>query len=510
MPALAPAPDVSRNISKAHQAPISVHQNRAEFWSRIVGFDVLLAGVLAAFVYFFATRTIADPDIWWHLRNAEHLLRTGEMVRQDFYSFTAAGAPWVNHEWLGELPFYFAWRWCGFRGLYLVVLLLAEAIILGVFYLSRAVSENIKAAFLASWIAAWLATVSFGPRTLLFGWLFLVFELAILTKFSAGVDRTWLLPPLFLIWANTHGSWLIGMVLLLIYFVCGLVQWHWGRIEAQRWTRRERKKLRWIFALSLAALFVNPCGYRLVLYPFNLAFHQTVNIAHISEWQSLDFHSLRGKFMFVMLAATIVLGLARRTRWRLWEVVFIIIAFYSAMTYSRFMFLAAIVVTPFLARELNVLSPYRAKADRPIVNAVLLLCLAALSIAIFPTGAQLEEGTRRSYPGKALPYLERLHPEGRVFNDYLWGGYLIWNARQIPVFVDSRVDIFEYAGVFQDYLTAKSGVGSLDVLAKYHIRYVLHSKKNEPLAYLLMHTSGWKVDYEDDVAVLLERIGPVQ
>jgi hypothetical protein len=77
------------------------------------------------------------------------------------------------------------------------------------------------------------------------------------------------------------------------------------------------------------------------------------------------------------------------------------------------------------------------------------------------------------------------------------------------VFVESRVDIFEYAGVFRDYLTAKSGVGSLDVLDKYHIRYVLHSKKNEPLAHLLMHNSGRKVDYEDDVAVLLERVGPV-
>jgi len=63
--------------------------------------------------------------------------------------------------------------------------------------------------------------------------------------------------------------------------------------------------------------------------------------------------------------------------------------------------------------------------------------------------------------------------------------------------------------VFQDYVTAKSGVGSLDVLDKYKIRYVLHSKQGEPLAYLLMHNPGWKVDYEDDVTVLLERINPV-
>jgi len=204
-----------------------------------------------------------------------------------------------------------------------------------------------------------------------------------------------------------------------------------------------------------------------------------------------------------------VLGLTRRTRWRLWEVVFVIVAFYGAMTYSRFMFLAAIVVTPFLARELNFLTPYRKRSNKPLLNAVLLAGLALLGIAIFPSRAQLEEGTSRFYPAKALSYVDKLSPDGRMLNDYLWGGYLIWNARHVPVFVDSRVDIFEYAGVFQDYLTAKSGVGSLEVLNKYNIRYVLHSKQNEPLVYMLMHNSGWKVVYEDEVAVLLERVGAV-
>jgi len=510
MPAVTPSRTLHLDASETVRASGDDHPSHRQIVRQLFGFDTLLVAVLAFFVYLFATRTIADPDIWWHLRNAEYLLRTGAMIRHDFYTFTVTGAGWINHEWLGELPYYFAWQWLGFRGLYLVVLLLAEAIVLGVFYLSRYVSGNTKAAFVASWMAAWLATVSLGPRTLLFGWLFLVVELAVLTRFSAGVDKTWLLPPLFLIWANTHGSWLIGMVFLLVYFACGLVRGYWGRIEAQRWTRHETKKLAWVCTLSLAALFVNPWGYGLVLYPFNLAFQQTANIAHISEWQSLDFHSVRGKFVFVMAASTIVLGLARRTRWRLWEVFFVIVGFYSAMTYSRFMFLAAIVVTPFLARELNFLAPYRERGDKPLLNAALLAGLAAIAIMIFPSQAQLEEGTRRFYPAKALSFVEKLPPNERMFNDYLWGGYLIWNARHIPVFVDSRVDIFEYAGVFQDYLTAKRGAGSLEVLDKYHIRYVLHTKQNEPLAYLLMHNSGWKVVYEDEVAVLLERVGAVR
>jgi len=122
----------------------------------------------------------------------------------------------------------------------------------------------------------------------------------------------------------------------------------------------------------------------------------------------------------------------------------------------------------------------------------------------FPTREYLWRDTVRSYPVKALSYLQQLHPEGRIFNDCLWGGYLIWNARQIPVFMDSRIDIYEYNGVFPDYLDAIGVKNTLGILDKYRIRYVLF-KQQSPVAYLLMHSSGWKIDYQDGTTVLLER-----
>jgi hypothetical protein len=51
-----------------------------------------------------------DPDIWWHLRNAQILLSTHHFIRQDLYSFTTAGQPWINPEWLAEIPYYFGFR----------------------------------------------------------------------------------------------------------------------------------------------------------------------------------------------------------------------------------------------------------------------------------------------------------------------------------------------------------------------------------------------------------------
>ena len=487
--------------------PRAVISTEIALWKKAFAFPVLLAVVLCGSIFVFDSGSIADPDIWWHLRNAEVWVQTHSVVHRDFYSFTATGSRWINEAWLSELPYYFGWRWLGVRGLYFVMLVEIEIILLGVFGLAYLRCKNVKAAFLASWIAVWLATVSFGPRTLLAGWICLVAELYILTLFKQGTDRAWLLPPLFALWVNLHGSWLIGMVLFAIFCASGLLHGTWGRLEATRWTSSQMWKLGMAGGLSVAALFLNPYTYHLVFYPFNFAFQQKLNVNHVDEWMSLDFHGIRGKILFGMLAATIVLALARKRRWALDDLAFLLLGFYAAMTYSRFLFLAAIVLTPILARELDFFPPYHRTADKHWLNAVFIVVIVAGCIYRFPSQNYLLRDTVQNYPVKALNYLQQFQPQGRVFNDCLWGGYLIWNARNIPVFIDSRIDIYEYNGVFADYLDAMGIKNTLEILDKYRIRYVLY-KQESPVAYLLMHTGAWRTLYRDGTTVLLERSSP--
>ncbi len=484
--------------------PVAAPELTTNLWKKVFSFPVLLVMGLGAAIFLLDSGSIADPDIWWHLRNAEVLVQTHSVVNHDFYSFTATGSRWINEAWLSELPYYLGWRWLGIRGIYLVMLGEVELILLGVFGLAYLSSRNVKATFVASWLAVWLATVSFGPRTLLAGWMCLVAELFILAQFKQGKDRAWLLPPLFVLWANLHGSWLIGMVLLGIFCASGLLQGTWGRLQATRWTPPQMRKLVLTGSLSVAGLFLNPYTYHLVFYPFNFAFRQRLNVNHVDEWMSLDFHSVRGKIIFLMLAATIVLALVRKRRWALDELAFLLLGFYAAMTYSRFLFLAAIVLTPMLARALDFFPPYCAENDKPWLNVVLMAVLLGLCIWRFPSRDQLMHDTIQSYPVKALNYLQHFQPQGRVFNDCLWGGYLIWNVRNIPVFIDSRIDIYEYNGVFADYLDAMGVKNTLEILDKYHVRYVLY-RQESGVAYLLLHNSGWKTRYQDGTTVLLER-----
>lgn len=471
----------------------------------LFSFPAMLAVLLAGLVFATVKKSTADPDIGWHLRNAQYLIQHRTFVRTDMYSFTTGGKPWMDPEWLAEVPFYLGWRWMGRQGVFLVEYLALSLILLGIFWLATLESGNAKGALLASILALVFATVSYGPRTLLFGWIFLIAELAVLHKFPKHRRALWVLPPLFLVWVNTHGSWLIGLAVFVIYALSGCVEGEWGAIVAKRWSRRQMRTLVTVSVLSVAALFVNPYGWRLPEYPYDMAFHQKLNIASIMEWRSLDFHGGRGKIALFALLVAIVVQLARGRKWKLHEVGFLLLGLYAGFTYSRFLFLAAILIVPLMAKDLADFMPrYKPERDLHWLNAIVMAgCIAAICWK-FPTNAQLRKAEAVDYPVQARTFLENFHPQGRVLNDYLWGGYMIWNVRQVPDFVDSRVDIFEHHGVFKDYIDLTQLRGSLKILDKYDIQYVFFSK-SAPFSYLLEHTPGWTVEYKDKNAILFER-----
>jgi hypothetical protein len=148
--------------------------------------------------------------------------------------------------------------------------------------------------------------------------------------------------------------------------------------------------------------------------------------------------------------------------------------------------------------------PYRLQDDTPQFNAFVVLLMIAGMIYYWPTNTYLQKELDKEYPTEALAYLQTHPVQGNVLNFYLWGGYLEWHQRDIKVFLDSRVDIFEYAGVLQDYFELLGVQKAKPVLNKYKIRYVLFPQ-SETLTYVLEHDSGWKVLYRDNLTVLLER-----
>jgi len=475
---------------------------------RIFSFPIMLASVVSFWVFIGAGYSVWDADIWWHLRNAEYLFTHLATPQVDLYSYTTNAHPWMNHEWLAEVPYFLAWKAGGLMGIYVAFLSLLVVIFLGIFYYAARQSRNLKAAFIVSCYSVFLGVVSFGPRTILFGYVFLLILLFVLAEFRArGRAPLWVIPPLFCLWINTHGSWLLGMIIFGIYGMSGLVEGSWGRIEAVRWTPRQFKQLLVTAGASVAALFVNPFTYRLIFYPFNLAFQQKLNIGYVDEWASVDFHNARGKVVLILLAAIFLGAIFSRYRWRLEELLLTGFALYAGLKHIRFLFLAAILLAPLLAKLLDMIPPYRPEIDKPALNAAVMAVLLAIMIHRFPSQEELAAAVAKRYPTQAIAFIQKNGLKGNFFNRYMWGGYMIFFCRDVKTFIDGRTDIFEYTGVLKDYLDAEQLHGSLEVLDKYKIRYVLLSP-DLPLAYLLKHNVGWNPIYTDEVAVIFERTTP--
>jgi hypothetical protein len=470
-------------------------------------FHVTIAATIALFTFFFCGQSIADPDIWWHMRDAQVLVQQHHWVRVDQFSYTVAGTPWVNSEWLSELLFYGIWKLHGVTSLFFGYVVIVELLMIGILVLAYRASDSIKASAVATGWAVVLAVVNFGPRTILLGWACLLALMFVLWKLMKDGDAPlWTVPLIFLLWVNLHGSWLIGLIVFGIVVGSGFVSGTWGKVVAEKWTPGVRRKLLITSVAIVPMLFVNPYGYKEVFYPFDLAFRQKLNVAHVVEWASVNFHEPRGKIVFALLLALLLLALTGRRRWKLAEVGMAGFGLYMSLTYVRFLFPAAILIAPILARQMDFMPRYKREVDRSWVNALFSAALVAAIAWRWPSAKIINDDLAKKMPIGGVQYLQtHMRSDERVFNHYVYGGWMIWSQPSIPTFIDSRTDIFEYKGVLGDYLDAIGLKNSLEIVDRYHANYILFPSKDDPFTYLIRHTGGWHVVYDDGVSCVFER-----
>ena len=300
------------------------------------------------------------------------------------------------------------------------------AVVMGVCWLSWLRSKNIKAALLACVLFLPMVSVSIGPRTLMFGWLCLIALLALLWEFRQGKDWLWCAPILFVVWINTHGSWPIGIVFLSVYLVTGLFEASWGNIQAKAWTPGQRNKLLYVLGLSIVALFLNPYGGHLVAYPFHITFGHRLTVDTVQEWQTLNFHTLRGKLVFFIVAALVILNMARKRIWQLYELLFLLIAILAAFTYTRFLIMAGLIFCPLYACEFTFFGVQNKQDGKPILNFSIMAILAGIILTHIPTQSDIQRQIAQTYPQDAVAYLKTNKLDGHLMNVFSWGGYIAW------------------------------------------------------------------------------------
>lgn len=471
----------------------------------IFSFPAMLGTFLVGAIFYDGRLFTVDPDMWWHVKTGQTILATHHWPTVDAYSFTVHGQPWIAYEWLGDVVMGAVARIGGLRGLDALLIALGGAVMIALYVFGTIRSGNSKAGFVAAAALVSLATPSFTMRPQMLGYLFLVLTLIALELFRQGKQwAIWFLPAMFLAWVNTHGSFIVGVGVILVYLVCGLKEFRVGGIEAKKWTPKERIRLELVFMLCLAVLPITPYGTRLAVYPFDMAAAQPINVANVLEWHSMPFNLAVGKVFLVLVFGFFAAQMALSLKWRLEELTLFLGGVAMACVHLRFVLLFVPFFTPLLATvAARWLPRYDARKNKYILNAVLMAGVIAAMVHYFPSRTFLDEKVAGKFPTKAVDYLREHSTPGPMFNSYGFGGYLVWSGER--VFIDGRGDLYERGGVFSDYLqVVQVKPTALAILRNYGIQSCL-IERGATLASLLGVSPEWRELYLDSTSVLFVR-----
>lgn len=487
---------------------------------RVFSFPIFLAALLVAGVFLNLSLrlsstaglptghwhpTFVEGDTFWHIAVGERILNTHHWPTRNYYSFTTPNSEWLSYEWLGEVPMALASRLGGSRALMALLMLLVSAMVLLVYYYASLWSGNPKSAFAACAATLPLLCTCFSVRPQLLGYIALLITLICLERYRRGREKPlWLLPLVFVLWVNTHGSFVLGLVAIAIYWLAGLKGFRLGNLEGKAWLPRERRHLAWVFFLCVAVLFINPYGPHMLLYELDIA-SQHINLTYFEEWQPLPFNEFTGVWFLILSSVFMVGWFARRHTQRLEALALVLFAACLACFHQRFVVFFAIAVAPALAELLSPLFPaHGPEKDRPVLNASIMGALVVGMVAFFPSAPRLQRLIDLNQPRRAVDYL-RAHPVPEpMFNDDFWGGYLIWAFEgKHKVFIDGRSDAYEPSGVLADYIRIiQPAPQALSLLEKYGVRSCLIERSGS-LCALLDAQPGWHRVYQDDLSVLL-------
>ena len=459
----------------------------------------------------------SDGDPCLHWRVGEYMLTSGHIpIRADVFSHTRYGQPIVSKEWLSELIFAIAGRQAGLYGLVVVAaLLIATTFALLHRQISRETGNHAVAIFVAL-LAAWAACTHWLARPHAFSFLFAALWCDVLRRFDRDASGPRLgiaLAALTVLWVNLHSGYLAGFITLGVYWVGTAIELFLGRTDRTRWlaARHKLKVLTVVIVLCGLASLVNPNGYRLHL--LNLQFLRSDYLTNwLAEYASSNFHELDSRGFLVWLGVTFLTLAIVRPRLSPTAGLMLIVWTYLALYVGRNIPLLAIFVAPILATALADASPAWARrlsnrlGETYAVSrgGLLVAGIAVVAIAVWPRPTEMPP---KKWPVAAVKYIQQ-HPEqfqGNMFNQYVWGGYLLQALPEHRVFVDGRTDFYGESLIHQYDDTSALRTNWMQALDQYHVSWTLlptDHRLNLALALL----PSWQCVYSNEVATVFRKL----
>jgi hypothetical protein len=469
--------------------------------------------IVVAGLFLLAARPVTDPDLWWHLRTGQLIIQNHKLFHSDPYSFTRAGQPWVDHEWLSQILIFALYKAAGWGGLIVGFAALIACTFLIVFV--RSSGQPFVAGATTVWCA--IASVpSFGVRPQMLTLLLASLFLFILERSYKRPNRVWWLLPLMLLWVNLHAGYAVGLALVAVFLLGDLLDRGLGNLPPERSPHRVRNLSLVGFAF-VAVVPLNPYGIAMYRYPIE-TLRSRAMLAYIGEWASPDFHE--GKYVAVlllMLALILLPGLSSR-RLGARELLLLAVSLYAALRSVRHIPIFVLVAAPLLSGMIQGMlqkgdkfqvfeSQIRLTRVKLALNVVLLAGFLVFSgLRIQYVIRHQPEATAKEFPTAALSFIAGARLPAPVMNHYNWGGYFIWRLYpEYKVYIDGRADV--YGDAFMDQFASTyyvRGEHWRAGLEKWDVQTIV-LPPDAPVITALSLESGWQRVFSDSEAVVLTR-----
>ena len=436
-------------------------------WSKVIKF--LLTLLLFVMIWSKISNTF-DGDLGWHLRFGKEALSSNFQYK-DSYTYPYFGQEWTNHEWGGDVFFWWIYSHLGY---YFLVMLVTTALFASFFLATKMVDgKTTIPGLVAAIFFAHASTHIFVMRLAMFTPLFFILCWYSLRKIptatagprlggGGGKNYYWFWPLLFWLWAALHGSWVLGFIVINIYVVGNLGQiiLHCLRPEFlnSSWRRVDFLKVIVAEILSLIAIVLNPYGFK-ILFEVGSYFSQAYFKSHITEWlPSYTFPVFWASLAWSTVVLFLAILLVSRKKINLPELLLIGALFISGFEYKRNVIFILLVGIPLIAgvadyvmAELGKNNSISKSLEQKAPKVVALVCgLAAIISLLIFFGMKIniydDIWTQRGIlwsnimPYDATEFLKRRigdRPE-RIFNEFNWGGYLNWKLPKAFVYLDGR------------------------------------------------------------------------
>lgn len=470
------------------------------------------------FVFLLSFQVIIDTDYFWHLGVGEYIFNNLTIPRYDLFSFSLPNYPYVYYEWGSEVIISIAYKLLGSFGVSLLYASVLTFSMLVIYKTAETITR--KKPFLPLFILFTpVAYAVVGGRLRVFGFLMLSLIYLLFCEFVYKKSKLiWVLPLIFILWVNLHGSFVLGLGIFWILSVLVFL------------TKRDLAQLRTLGIIGVLSVFstlLNPYFFRIWNQVLVISGNYYSNLQYINlDWQSLLSKDGRGWILAVF--AFLLLGslFLKKNKVELWQKLLLLFFLLLSVKTARFaVALFVFLLTPLNQMVLEIKEKINLrKTDKYFLSFIVLLIffVLALGIAANLIAVKYAYSTEKNYADflttkfpRKYSYMNWPYKAGlkvttelsgkRVLNEANWGSLLLMLDPNFKVFYYGAMDNFVEDGkpFAVEYLSIVNAEnGWQEKIAKYEIDAVFLPPVF-PLVAELRKGSGWSTYYEDKQAVIL-------